>query len=230
MVNSGIPREHTQRHRRRGSVKVPTPAQKTHIVSAAQSDVRLVCGAWSGALEEAAAHGFGQSHDPDAPVVSSGGVSDPTGTRAMREDLALDWLTRTRRELAGLLRITPQLGASGPFDPPRLTDPLCRAVADVVELWPLNTHDLLNRLSRLAFEAAKNWPPKPRPGEVIDGVRVGSRGPTVETCTECRQPIGGGAADPLARIDNKPYHRTPCYQTVWQRTRRRRVSDDSAPM
>lgn len=79
-------------------------------------------------------------------------------------------------------------------------------------------------LTRLANEAKTRWPQIPRAGEIIDGVKVLEKTPTVEICVECDSPIGANAADPLARIDGLPYHRRPCYQTVWARNSRRQSS------
>lgn len=78
----------------------------------------------------------------------------------------------------------------------------------------------LRDLTRLANEAKRRWPPTPKAGDVIEGVKVLETASAVEICTECHSPIGGNAADPLARIDGQPYHRQPCYNTVKRRRAR----------
>ena len=89
-------------------------------------------------------------------------------------------------------------------------------------MWPVNFGSLRDRVFELADQARKEWPETPRKGEVVDGVKIGARTSQIETCVECGKVIGGGAADPLARIDGKPLHRTPCYQTRWQRNKRKK--------
>lgn len=44
--------------------------------------------------------------------------------------------------------------------------------------------------------------------------------PMVETCQECGKPVTGGRADPIVRVDGRPFHRKPCYNTAWRRKKR----------
>lgn len=228
----------------------PSPAQKERITEVVEQDVRRICRAWPLAVDEASVRGYRSNGggvvptevrvDPSDPLhtrrsaltsAKPAAFGDPTGSDALRDDLAMRWLTDARTSLLFLLATSAMQAPgerrwSGAFDPHKLEGSLCMAARDIVELWPMRVQGLLDKISRLAFDAAKAWPPTPRKGDVIDGVTVGGKSTTVEDCTECGGPIAGGAGDPLARIDGRPYHRTPCYQTVWQRNRRR-AGDDS---
>lgn len=87
----------------------------------------------------------------------------------------------------------------------------------------MNFDKLLSRIHGLANTARNEWPTTPKVGQVVDGVKVGQRNDSTEVCAECGKVALGNAADPIVRIDGKPYHRQPCYNTVYVRRQRARV-------
>ena len=169
--------------------------------------------------------------------------SDPTG-QTVRDgplgDQAERWLAAARGYLSALLRFTStEIAGSrkwtGPFYPVgfdarnRRKKDFHAAATELVEWWPRGCGHFIDQIIKLGGIAMTQWPPEVKIGETVETpegpVTRGARR-TVETCTECGTVIGANAEDPLARIDGKPYHRSPCYQTVWQRNRRRVARDD----
>lgn len=210
--------------------------------------VRTICAAWDAALEATQARGYptaspgpsaappSVSQDDDDPlhtrhgalIHQSGGFcsSDSTGNAAMTPDAAAAWLSGAKRTLSLLARFLPDDAEScdglwvGPFDPPALVDPLMDAVSELVDIWPRGVGRLLSRLVGLANQAsAAGWGPPPKAGEVVDGVVVGRRESSVETCVGCGRPVAGGVADPIRRKDGKPYHGRSCYYRAWRADR-----------
>ena len=200
------------------------PMQRRRVADDLSVAIRTICAAWDQAEWDAASRGYPAGSLGN--IGSSWDTSDPTGDAAMRADYADDWLRRARLHTLTLLRLSAEsVGRerrwTGPFRPSLLTETLVLCGTDLVELWPVNFGSLVLRFYGLSDQAKKQWPPTPRKGEVVDGVKVGDRGNSVEMCAECGKPIGATAADPLARIDGKPLHRKPCYNTVYVRNRRK---------
>ena len=231
----------------------PSRDQKQVQVASLCRALDAICDSWDDAVDAEQARGFANQSpgpraaagvvrfDPNDPLHTrqqpgaSGkahAFGDQTGNQALVDDAAGRWLTAARRSLMLLLWASPadepgERRWTGPFHPPRLRSTFKRAAEDVVELWPTNVAVLIEKIHVLANTARREWPPTPKVGQTVDGVVVGSRGDTSEVCTECGRVVGANASDPLARIDGKPYHRVPCYQTVWQRNRRRAQRDDT---
>lgn len=202
----------------------PSTEQKDFIKTAVRKDIQLICQAWPKAVEESLTATYGRQDGS-----SGSGEVDESREMTFRSQNAEAWVADVKPTLALVLRLADagkvpgERQWTGSFDPPKLVGTFCAAADDIVDLWPVRVDRLWKRLSRLASIAAKHWPETPRKGEVIDGVKVLDKGNFTEMCTECEGSIGGNATDPLARIDGKPYHRKPCYQTVVQRRARSRA-------
>ncbi len=203
-----------------GVLSAPTSEQKDFIRTAVKRDLRLICSAWSVALGESESISFGTAGD------GGGGAPSDEAEMTFRSRNAENWIAEVKPTLALLLKLADgsvpgERTWTGPFDPPKLVGSFCAAADDLVDVWPMRIDRVWRKLSRLASIAAKHWPATPKKGQVVDGVKIGDRGNFTEMCTECGSSIGGNAADPVARIDGKPYHRKPCYNTVFVRTKRR---------
>ena len=172
--------------------------------------------AWPAAFEAAQARGFGPGGSERS---SSSDVVDPTGSAACRPSQAERWLKETRCVLM-LTLSWARIQRAWPGSPGPIHEVVGEALDELIEWWPNKLERLLDRIVGQANFAAEHWPATPRKGEVIDGIKVGGRSSTIETCIECRQTVSGGAGDPIVRIDGQPYHRKPCYQTAWQRRKR----------
>ena len=199
--------------------------QRQFIKDQVGKAIQTICRSWDDANEAVTARGYSGSGD-GSPVVMTSHVSDPTFSAALQPEAADDWIRRCKGVLTLLLRSSAEsVGRnrwSGPFYPPTLESTFVACAWDLIELWPVNFGALIDRIYDLADQAKREWPEKPKPGQTIDGVEVGKRKNQVEICVECKGPVMGDASDPLARIDGRPYHRKPCYQTVWQRQKRKR--------
>ena len=90
---------------------------------------------------------------------------------------------------------------------------------ELVELWPKNVMKLFQRLYDLANEAMSEWPATPRKGQTIDGIVIGQKSSSIEMCVHCGESVFGGAADPIVRIDGKPYHKSTCYHKARRQLR-----------
>lgn len=230
-------------------MRPPDKAQLPFHKTSLRNSIAAICDAWDAAVEAERSRGY-PSHSP-LPAVSPGVVrldpgdplhtrssalssshggafGDPTGNAAFGKDRAGPWLREARSCLGLLLSVSGveipgERRWTGPFHPPSIRQTLLFAAEDVVDMWPNGMWALARRIDALATTARHEWPPTPKPGEVIDGVKVGQRPKLVEVCCECGSPIGANSDDPLARIDGRPYHRQPCYNTVWRRNRRRLV-------
>ena len=198
------------------------PRERQRLRDDLSSSIRTICGAWDLAQWDAASRGYPAGSLGN--VGSSSDTSDPTFAAACHPDHADDWIRRTTKYTLVLLRASAATSRgerawTGPFSPPAMTETLVLCASDLVELWPTNFGSLVLRLHDLSDQARKNWPPKPRRGEVVDGVKVGERTSNVETCTECKGPIAGGAPE-TRRIDGKPYCIRPCWETARKRKQR----------
>lgn len=228
----------------------PSEAQKREQAAGLCRAIEGICDSWDDAVAAEQARGYaaqspgpraaaGTVHPdaadplhtrqmPAAPGKASA-FGDQVGNRAILDDRASAWLDAANRSLRLLLAVSPveipvEHRWTGAFYPPNLRRTLCVAAEDVVQMWPRNIAVLIERIHGLANEARAEWPPTPRPGQVIqtpDGpVKVGERAPQVETCTECGGPVAGNAADPIRRVDGKPYHERPCWETARKRKQR----------
>lgn len=194
-----------------------TADQKRRQLASLRDAINVICDSWDDAVEAAESRGYG-SHTSDDPPVSGGGTSDPTGSDAIREDIAEQWVFTTRRSLALLLKLAvDDEYPLGTFYPPSLRSALNRAAEDVVELWPTNVARLITRIHVSANTARAEWPPTPTAGQRIKDIVVGERAPQLEICVECGTPVTGVAADPIRRINGQPHHMNPCYETARKR-------------
>lgn len=178
-----------------------------------------ICDAWPDAQLATEAIGFPTGQGGRS---GKGGHADPTANRAMTPDIAIDWMRRARVVLLLILRVSSAPGRAwvGPFDPKAMRGALKEAGGELVELRPMNVGRMFNQLYDLADQALREWPPTPVAGMKIDDVVVGEKAPTWEMCGECRSEIWGGTTDPVRRLDGKPFHKTPCYETVRKRRQR----------
>jgi hypothetical protein len=208
----------------------PAKAQKRDEIMRLCGALTAICSAWDDAVEAARARGYQVRSGEVVGGPRKRTFGDPTARKALQDDPAARWLSGARRALGVLLRFSPDRRAwSGPFHPPALRGALLAAAEEVVWMWPKNVEVLIEWIHNLANTARVEWPPTPKPGDTIDGVTVGRKANPVETCTECGGVIGANAADPLARIDGKPYHRNPCYHTVYMRAKRRSGVNSASP-
>jgi hypothetical protein len=199
-------------------MKGPNPDQRNDQLRQARRCANRICDAWPLAMQAAAAIGY--------PTGGEAGSSseDPVLNAALKQDRASRWLVETRRLMAAWC-----VSAGVDFDAARFKPNTHRAlilesIETVIKEWPHWTEAALSGLVRLANVAAKEWPPTPRRGDVIDGVTVGERSETGDTCSSCGRYIAGSAADPVRRIDGAPYHKSPCWETVRKRRRRAGMS------
>lgn len=188
-----------------------------------------ICDAWPDAQMAADAVGFPTGNGGDRS--GKGGHGDPTMHKAMNPEAAIAWMRRARSILVLVLKMSATPGKAsrwlGPFDPLAMRVTLKEAGAELVDLWPVGAQRVFNRLYDLADEALREWPPTPAEGSRVDGIVVGKPGIAVDICPECLKPVYGGGADPKVRApDGNSYHRTPCYNSLWQRQERakRRMS------
>jgi hypothetical protein len=200
-------------------------SHKDFVRQQVTASIGQICDAWNDAHTAAAARGYPSGGEGGPSGV--GGHSDPTANRAMIADVADDWIRRARATLVLVLRFSGSGSANrwtGPFDPVALRASLKEAGSDLVDIWPKRVQRVFDRLYDLADQALREWPPTPKPGtkfgEGKDAIVVGKRADKSEICNECRQVIGGGAIDPISRLDGKPYHRKPCFETVRKRKQR----------
>lgn len=193
--------------------------------------INRICAAWPDAIAAAASVGY------PTTTMGGGGSSSGSGDRTCntatrlvdKGNVAMSWLTRARRTLADLLWTADATGPArsagesrwtGPFDPPKLVVAFGAAASELDEIRPKGINRLFDTLVALGNEAAHNWPPTPKKGETIDGVKVLERTRSGDECVECHKYVAGDAGDPIRRLDGKPYHERPCYNTARQRKRR----------
>lgn len=214
-------------------MNAPNPVQKRLITEASKSSIGRICDCWDTAQQAAWDRGYQiRAGEQARSEQRKGDHSDPVCDKAsvvdIHPDRAETWIRNGNICLVKLLSLSSADGIgrwTGPFHPPTLRNALSQAVADLVDTWPIKTQHMLNKIDALASDGMTFWPPTPQPGDVIGDVKVGEKYNEVVMCTECRSPVVGGAGDPIARIDGKPFHRKPCYQTVWQRNARRNAKE-----
>ena len=225
------------------------PAQKQcdQIVHDLCKAIDRICDAWPAAFEADQAAGWptrggeprimlGKDGNPIKPGPDDvrPPEADPTGDLAVRGRalLAERWLHEAVVVFRFLIWFTPadapgERRWSGVEEPPQLRRTAKQASQDLVDAWPRNVEKLFRRVYKLADTADKEWPPTPERGAVVNGVKVLERSESdVESvrCAGCGQPVGGGAVDPVVRLDDKPYHRNPCYYTAYRRRSRGKAS------
>lgn len=147
-------------------------------------------------------------------------AQDPTSRTALAGSPVEKWLRRSRGWLVFLAAVegTKTL----PADVFLGRDVLTSCAITFCERWPRNAERLIDRIHGQANLARKLWPDKPKPGDIVDGVRVGGPARGAVRCGLCNGSIFGGVTDPMVRFKGTPYHQRPCYHTVWQRDRARR--------
>jgi hypothetical protein len=201
---------------------VERKSHKDYVREQVTGAIGQICDAWIEVAFAAAARGFPNGGD-NGGRSQVGGHGDPTASLAMTADVADDWIRRARATLVLVLRFSGS-GApnrwTGRFDPVAMRATLKEAGSDLVDMWPKRVQRVFDRLYDLADQALREWPPTPKPGALVGDVRVGQRKNDAEVCNECKQVIGANVSDPLSRLDGKPYHRKPCYETVRKRKQR----------
>lgn len=226
----------------------PSEQQKTEQVASLCRAIDAICDAWDLAVDAANSRGYGSGGSFDGTGSSSGfwvvefdddgnrtnteyvptAHGDPTSAQGLRSDTATRWYGNARRHLALLLRLDP--GAKrGKFYPPALRSQLHHAAEYAVEyVWDeeKNLARLIENIHKLANTARREWPPTPKFGQVVDGIKVGERSKSeLEVCSECKQPIPGTKLEPVKRIDGQPYCLSPCFETVRKRRARARKAE-----
>ena len=202
-----------------------TSDQKKVVRADVTKAIGQICDAWPDAVAAEQARGF-----PSGQGQGSGGIGshgDPTPNASLRADKAGEWLGRTRRNLALLVRMSAGDAMwAGSFNPPAMKSALISAAVDLVEIWPKNVMKLFHSLYDLANQGITEWPPTPRKGTTIrtpeGDVIVGQKSISIETCAKCNESVFGGALDPIKRMGDKPYHKK-CYMKVWREKQPKKV-------
>lgn len=194
--------------------------------------VDQILDAWPKASDDAQAVGFprgrgyggtsGGQSGLRVPAEDGGGFDTVPATgvelAALNPSVAVAWVAELHDTVTRLLAaVWPARSWSLVWTPAGLAPVLHEAVETLFGSWTLD--DLIDAdprsvnhrrdvfgLYRLADDAARYWPPPPRKGDRAGTVTVGERGNSVETCRLCGDPVAGGRADPIGRIDNEPYH------------------------
>lgn len=194
--------------------------------------VDIVCDTWPRAISDLEAIGFPRGRSFDAAPGGGGSivVADENGQPdrvpatgveivALNAHAAVGWVAELHDVTVRLLQAAnPAAGVwPVPPTPAGLSTVLRGAVGHICATWQLD--DIIDAdpdspnhrrdvfgLYRLADNGRRNWPPPPKKGDRAGEVTVGERGNQVETCAGCGDPIGGGRADPLKRIDDDPFH------------------------
>lgn len=197
-----------------------TQAQKSVVKADLARAIGQICDAWPDAVLAVNARCYPSGSANGSRSI--GGHADPTLMSSLTPDKPSIWLNKARRELVALLRMSASDEALvGTFSPPRLRQSLISAGTDAVDIWPQGFGRTQQSIYDLANEAIRSWPPTPRKGTTIrtpDGdVIVGQKSSSIETCAGCNESVFGGAADPIVRIDGKPYHKSPCYLRAYRK-------------
>lgn len=182
-----------------------TPYERTR--RALHRAVDNIARAWSLALEDANARGY-----PTAVMQPSCGGSESTSVEqaAMRPSRAVAWLAE--------LHDTQQLifksrdGLTYTIREPETFRGHAHAyVEHMLTQWMPHTEHAIRQTITLSNKATAWWPPTPKAGQTVDGTTVGQRGNQTETCHSCGNPVSGGHADPIRRIDGFAYHGKSCW-------------------
>lgn len=164
--------------------------------------------AWPHALADAGARGFGVGRGYD----SLGGAGELTSVEAAADVpcRAVAWLA----ELADVLaHVTGD--ANWPWFTARVGDTPAGIIGLAGTLMRQRVPQLVDeawiaRIITLGNKGALWWPTLAS-GDVVKGVTVGQRSNTVQNCALCGDPVLGGAGDPLRRIDDDVFHKSPCW-------------------
>lgn len=182
-----------------------TPYERTR--RALHRAIDNIARAWPLALEDANARGY-----PTAVMQPHTGTSELTSVEAaaLRPSFAVAWLAelhdtqslifKSRDGLTYVLR-TPET----------FVHQAHTYVEHMMGQWMPHTEHAIRQTIQLSNKATHWWPPTPKPGQTIDNTTVGQRTNTTETCTHCGNPVTGGHADPIRRIDGNPYHGKSCW-------------------
>lgn len=186
-----------------------------------------ICDAWPDAIRASAARGFGTGGSGGRQP--QGDHGDPVANKVLRfdrngdlkPDVADRWLRQARELLVYVLQFSPDDGGwTGRFDPVRMRSALKRGGAEMVDLWPMRVQRVMRDLYELADTALREWPATPSKGEKVGEVTVLERNKTGDDCAKCGKYVAGDAGDPIRRLDGKPYHMTPCWETMRKRKAR----------
>lgn len=202
--------------------------------------VGLVAGVWPRAVVDLEAIGFPRARSYDgAPTGGHGSMMVPdehgnmervpaTGVEivALNTHVAVAWVAELHDVTVRLLREARPRAGVWPMPPPELymatvglaVDRICDSwtADDLIDFDPASANycrDVFG-LYRLADSGVKFWPPPARKGDQAGTVTVGERGNSVELCKLCGEPVAGGRADPIRRIDGDAYHGKSCWFTV----------------
>lgn len=163
--------------------------------------------AWPLAVEDANARGY-----PSAVMQPHTGGSESTSVEsaALRPSRAVAWLAELY-DVQNLL-FTNTAGHSYVLYTPSVFQQHAHAYVErMLRQWMPQTEQTIRRTITLANKAQLWWPPTPVKGATIQGVSVGQRGNDVQICAYCDEPVAGGAQDPLRRIDDDVFHKSPCW-------------------
>lgn len=168
--------------------------------------VDIVVAAWPHARADVDAIGYPAHTGGGGGVDMDDGDWTATEAAALRVfDHASAWLAELHDTAVDWLGYWPPDG--------RLAQRWHPAVADHLDSWPAGDR-ARRRLFRLADTAKRRWPAPQSAGTRTGGTTIGARHNDVELCGLCCQPVAGGAADPIRRIDGEAYHARTCWYPV----------------
>lgn len=198
----------------------PSVSQRELARRAMHRAVNVVIAAWPLAIADAAARGYPTSASGSGDVVGIGSVctdGGPTARTACTPAAAVAWLAELFDVIGifldPLFRVRGlQTGGWSAFSPAVISERWHMVIEPPLNAFPSGEHSR-RRLYRLADMALRNWPPSLAAGDRVGGVTVGGRtvGGDLETCGLCAEPVAGGAADPIRRIDGVAFHKSPCW-------------------
>ena len=182
-----------------------TPYERTR--QALHRAIDNIARAWPLALEDANARGY-----PTAVMQPHTGSSELTSVEAaaMRPSPSVAWLA----ELYDVQRMIFKDRYGNTYTV-YTTETFQQQGHVYVEFmltqWMPHTEHAIRQTIQLSNKATHWWPPTPKPGQTIDNTTIGQRTNTTETCTHCGNPVTGGHADPIRRIDGNAYHGKSCW-------------------
>lgn len=235
--------------RRRTTLPEPrvTPLEENR--RAMHRSVEVIIAAWPKAYDDAQAIGFPRGRGYDAAGGGRSGFTVETETgevefvpatgvelAALNPGVAVGWVSELHDTVTRLLAaVWPARAWSLVWTPAGLAPVLHDAVDRLLGSWTLD--DLIDAdprsanhrrdvfgLYRLADLALAYWPPPPKRGDRAGMVTVGERGNSVESCGLCGDPVVGGRADPIRRIDGQAFHGKSCWFTVTRQRQPRAAS------